>query len=148
MSHFTRKTLLNIHLIQSVLHCQHIFILFNTSVICNKVNGGRAIAQHYDIEWLLKLSTMLLCSVESHTQACIRYTLIHTHTQPDAGPSGKRHCSATLHLVYLVSMVTVMPDLQKCALPSIYLGLANLRSAHNWSFFLLLQNQIVPSSRN
>lgn len=60
----------------------------------------------------------------------------HTHTWTDAGPPGEAtvRCSALLGLFGLlgdVSMETVMSDLQTCALPSIWLRLANqITSTH------------------
>lgn len=66
----------------------------------------------------------------------IQYKHAQSHTQVDAGPSGKRQCSTALYFGLLgllgdVSMVTVMSDLQTCTLPSIWLRLANqITSTH------------------
>ena len=91
--------------------------------------------------WNCQTNTLLLNThSERHTctsiQTDIQYKYTQTHTQADAGPSGKRQCSTALYFGLLgllgdVSMVTVMSDLQTCALPSIWLRLANqITSTH------------------
>lgn len=74
--------------------------------------------------WNCQTNALILYT---HAQPC-RYT--PTHTQAHAGPPGEAtvQCSVVLGLLGLlgdVSMETVMSDLQTCALPSIWLRLAN-----------------------